>query len=138
MNSHIRLTVCPSRCLPASLTNLAPSVTLSSFIRPLSTWWSVHGTHAPPPVIDVPLSPGRLVCSFYCLVVIEISYVLQRVAVADAPNNDDDLVSAEYFDIHRTPIQHNQPPQCLSIPESIVVAGCVSACRYRSFEDRCH
>ncbi|KAJ8591227.1 hypothetical protein M405DRAFT_814635 [Rhizopogon salebrosus TDB-379] len=73
-----------SRRLPASPNNLAPSTTLISFIRRLSTW-SVHGTHAPPPVIDVPLAPGRL-----------------RVAVAVAPTDDDDLVPAEYFDIPST------------------------------------
>ncbi|KAJ8580277.1 WD40 repeat-like protein [Rhizopogon salebrosus TDB-379] len=81
-----------SRRLPASPNDLAPSATLSSFIRRLSIWWSVHGTHAAPRVVDVPLAPGRL-----------------RIAVAGAPTNDEDLVPAEYFDIPSSNPDSTQP-----------------------------
>ncbi|KAG1779582.1 hypothetical protein EV702DRAFT_1277067 [Suillus placidus] len=73
-----------SRSTPAPLTTQSSAIntpaTLKSSLRRLSTWWPLHTDHASPPIVDVPLAPGKL-----------------RYATAGAPGDDDDLIRDEDY-----------------------------------------
>ncbi|KAG1815672.1 uncharacterized protein BJ212DRAFT_1357895 [Suillus subaureus] len=54
----------------------------------LSTWWPPRASHPLPPIVDVPLAPGKL-----------------RYATAGAPTFDDDLIRDEDY-VPPTPTPH--------------------------------
>ncbi|KAG1873743.1 hypothetical protein DFJ58DRAFT_759967 [Suillus subalutaceus] len=55
----------------------------------LSTWWPARATHASPPIVDVPLAPGKL-----------------RYATAGAPTFDEDLIRDEDYVPSTPPSPH--------------------------------
>ncbi|KAJ8589061.1 WD40 repeat-like protein [Rhizopogon salebrosus TDB-379] len=56
-----------------------PGTFRARLFRP-STWWPIHGRHAKPPIVDIPLTKGQL-----------------RHAAAGAPRNDENLIRDEDY-----------------------------------------
>lgn len=89
--SHIN-SLTNSRLTPASPTTISPSTAPKARPSRLFTWWSIRAGHVSPPIVDVPLAPGKL-----------------RYATAGAPTNfDDDLIRDE--DFHYPPPNPNSQP----------------------------
>ncbi|KAG2349164.1 WD40 repeat-like protein [Suillus weaverae] len=66
--------------LPLATQPFAAPTTFKPRLYSISTWWPARAGHASPPIVDVPLAPGKL-----------------RYATAGAPSFDDDLIRDEDF-----------------------------------------
>ncbi|KAG1783036.1 hypothetical protein EV702DRAFT_1040813 [Suillus placidus] len=60
--------------------------TFKTWLHHPSTWWPARAGHALPPIVDVPLAPGKL-----------------RIATAGAPTFDEDLIRDEDY-VPSTPL----------------------------------
>ncbi|KAJ8590831.1 hypothetical protein M405DRAFT_141410 [Rhizopogon salebrosus TDB-379] len=49
----------PPAAPPITPTPAAASANVKSSLRLLSNWWPIHASHAPPPIVDVPLAQGK-------------------------------------------------------------------------------
>lgn len=66
---RLRLIFLQSTSIPALPISETSASSITSRLRNLSKWWPAH-RHAVPPIVDVALAPGRLVCSvdfYHCL-----------------------------------------------------------------------
>ncbi|KAJ8582032.1 hypothetical protein M405DRAFT_831347, partial [Rhizopogon salebrosus TDB-379] len=53
----------PPAAPPVTLTPAAASANVKSSLRLLSNWWPIRAGHAPPPIVDVPLTQGKEVAT---------------------------------------------------------------------------
>ncbi|KAG1780505.1 hypothetical protein EV702DRAFT_1193978 [Suillus placidus] len=78
-----------SRPLSTTRSSAAPPTTFADPIHHLSSWWPVRGGHAQSPIVDVPLSQAKEICSIHFLI---------RHAAAGALKKDKNIVPIEYLD----------------------------------------